>query len=871
MKKNILLTIALGLFGFGLQAQISTFPWNEDFESQNQCPTGCSSACPLSGSGFSNDLGDQYDWIVDVGGTGSSNTGPGGFSGQGTDHNPGTAQGKYLYTESSGCANSSSNLVSPMFDFTNVSTPAVTFWYHMYGNTMGTMQFDVESGGVWTLNVIPGWTDNVNLWQEQTVDLAAYGGMNNIRFRVRGTRGYSFGSDMAVDDFSVFNATYQIIPIALVDPSCPGDTDGSIEVDALFGTPPFTYAWSNGSTGTLLTGLGGGTYCGTVTDANGDTTSTCYVLTEGDSVSVATNISQTRICKYDVFTAQAIGSGGNGGEAYTWDTTVANYSWDTSGVPTVVPMTNNSVSSAQSIGFDFVFFGDTFNEFLIGANGFISFNPTSPTGCCDGDPIPNANINEPRNAIYAMWDYHTATASVYSYFVTGIAPQRKLVMSFENLPVCCGASPNRGSVQVVLHETSNCIEINQEFALPPTFGSQTQGIQNADGTVAFAYPGRNGTLWQAAGNTHISFCPTDSLGLSYNWSNGVVGPNAINFPIGTYTVTVTDQNGCEGTAALTVDPAVSELTLNPSISDISCHGFNDGMIESDQTGGISPINYTWSSGQTSADITALSQGTFDVVAEDAVGCLDSVSEMVIAEPDLLVSSVYSLEQTQCPEDENGSISIVISGGVAPYNVLWSDGQIGPMATNLPAGNYQAQITDASGCLSIQSASILAEFNSPSVDLGANITQPNGAAATLNAGPQTGYLWSTGATSQIVQVSATGAYWVEVYNGNGCAASDSIYVEIWPTGINDIADDSKFSLYPNPATSSLMLKLEGSESFSDVRVNILNVQGQIVSETMLTSISSSEQVELNVQELAPGMYNLSIQSESFKAVKSFVKQ
>ena len=145
MKKNILLTFTIGLFSFGLNAQVTTFPWADDLESYGTCGTGCSSTCNMVGSGMYNDVGDIYDWIIDINGTGSSNTGP--TANGGADHNPGISGGKYAYLETSGCANTTSNLVSPYFDFTNLGTPAVTFWYHMYGTSMGTMQFDVESGG----------------------------------------------------------------------------------------------------------------------------------------------------------------------------------------------------------------------------------------------------------------------------------------------------------------------------------------------------------------------------------------------------------------------------------------------------------------------------------------------------------------------------------------------------------------------------------------------------------------------------------------------------------------------------------------------------------------------------------------------------
>jgi len=118
---------------------------------------------------------------------------------------------------------------------------------------------------------------------------------------------------------------------------------------------------------------------------------------------------------------------------------------------------------------------------------------------------------------------------------------------------------------------------------------------------------------------------------------------------------------------------------------------------------------------------------------------------------------------------------------------------------------------------------------------------------------------------------TGEYWVEVTNSFGCIGTDTIYVEIWPLGVNDIASDSKFALYPNPATTNLMLLLDGNTNLTNVNVTITNVQGQTVMSKSFNSISASEQVELDVKDIAPGIYNLSVQSDAYSAVKSFVKQ
>ena len=220
MRKLFTLLFCL-LIGGTVFSQINTYPYNQDFELFGTCGTSCGNACLLNPAYFwTNDTGDDQDWTVDVGGTGSSNTGPG------VDHNPGTFSGKYLYTETSGCNNNTANLISPWFDFTNVVTPAVDFWYHMQGATMGTMHFDVDTTrgtGPWVQDVVAPWTDNQNLWQLQSILLCAYGGRDSVRFRIRAITGTSFTSDMAIDDVTVYEA-----------PASPNV--GVLSIDSL---PPF--------------------------------------------------------------------------------------------------------------------------------------------------------------------------------------------------------------------------------------------------------------------------------------------------------------------------------------------------------------------------------------------------------------------------------------------------------------------------------------------------------------------------------------------------------------------------------------------------------------------------------------------------------
>lgn len=652
-----------------------------------------------------------------------------------------------------------------------------------------------------------------------------------------------------------------------IDLACYGDTTASINPLVVGGTAPYTYAWSNGSTSSTISGLGVGSYELTITDAVGDMDTAYTEIIEPSPIVHSTTLTQDLICDYDQGVGYVSATGGTPiTDSYVWDTTSANFSPDTSMVGTTVVLGDDQVTGILNIGFDFVFFGDTHSTFRISSNGFITFANSTANGCCSGQNLPNTFA--PNNLIALVWDdlWGTLGGGTISYYTIGTAPFRTLVVNFLDVSYCCTATQSV-TAQAKLFETTNCIEIHTIDVINAS--PATQGIENQNGTEGYTYPGRNSSAWSSQGS-FISFCAPVG-GLSYEWNNGITDTLNPALTIGNNIVTITDANGCEAYDTIVINPPISTLNLDPDVFDISCFGFNDGEIFTNETGGVAPVAYAWASGETTADLTNLVQGTYSVTATDAVGCLDSVVGMQIIEPDIILSNVSGVTSPACANEATGTAFIVVQGGTAPYNIIWSNGQVGASATNLTEGNYQAIITDSSGCQSVQSISIVAENPSPIVDLGPKILSATGASVNLNAGNHNSYLWSTGATTQSINVTATGSYWVQVTNSFGCTASDTIYVEIWPTGINDIESDAKFALYPNPATTNLMLLVDANTNLANVNVNITNVQGQTVMTQSFNSISASEQVELDVKSLAPGIYNLSVQSDAYKAVRSFVKQ
>lgn len=269
---------------------------------------------------------------------------------------------------------------------------------------------------------------------------------------------------------------------------------------------------------------------------------------------------------------------------------------------------------------------------------------------------------------------------------------------------------------------------------------------------------------------------------TYTWSTTPVqnSATATGLGAGSYTVSVTDNNGCPGTATFTVNPPPNSFTINLTPQAVSCFGGNNGSITSSLTGGTAPFTYTWSTAppQSTANASNLIAGTYTVSITDAVGCSASASATITEPTALSVSNTKT--DILCFGSATGSASVTASGGTPSYTYLWSNSGNSASLTNVAAGALTVTVTDANTC----TASSTLTITEPASPLTASQTQidvlcfggNNGSATVLSNGG-TGahtYAWSTtpAQTTATATGLSAGSFTTTVTDANNCTATIS---------------------------------------------------------------------------------------------------
>lgn len=509
------------------------------------------------------------------------------------------------------------------------------------------------------------------------------------------------------------------------DISCFGAGNGSATVVYSGGTPPYLVSWSpGGQTTPSLSNLGPGTYTATITDANGCVRTSSVTLTQ--PAAITSSHTQVNVSCFGGSNGSidlTVG-GGTPGFTYSWSNgaTTQDISGLSAGVYSVNIFDLNGCSKTRTVTITqptapLTLSSSQVNILCFGNNtGSIDLNVSGGTG-----PYTYLWSNGALTQ-----DISNLAAGTYSVTVT----------DFKG----CLATLNRTIVQPGAPLSSSIIETNIAC-----FG-------DASGAINLSVVGGTAPY-------------------NYSWSNSAITEDINNLLPGQFIVTITDNNGCilKDTAIL-VQP-LAPLSISLLQDNASCFGAASGSIDATINGGTLPYSYGWSNGATSQDISNLVAGTYQLQVTDFNGCQISADTLIYQPPQIVVSS--SQVDVLCYGDATGSINSSISGGVSPYQYIWSDGTTNEDINNLLAGLYNVTVTDSNNCSTNYSVTI----TQPIQPLTLSITKTDalcvgGLQGTTNLSASGGtqpytYLWNNNQSLEDLGNLVAGYYYCTVTDNNGC--------------------------------------------------------------------------------------------------------
>jgi gliding motility-associated-like protein len=360
----------------------------------------------------------------------------------------------------------------------------------------------------------------------------------------------------------------------------------------------------------------------------------------------------TSICPGGTATLVVFSAPSYGTSSYTFET--FPYAPETY-AGTMVPktggggLTDDSYSQPIDLGFSFCFLGNEYTQCYVGSNGWVSFGgPGALTTTYTSATIPSTGVNVPKNCIMGPWqDWHpglcSPVGSCVKYQTIGVAPNRKFVVSYENVPMfsCTGLY---GKFQIVLNESTNIIEnhlTNKPNCPGWAGGTATQGVHSLDGLTAFTAPGRNSTPWTAS-NESTRFVPNGIIW--YDAAGTIVGygDTLIINPATTTTYTAFLES-CSG-VNYTEDVTVTVVDPDPSFvyDPFYCtYGTASPTITGDPGGTFTsvPAGLVLDPATGEIDLAASTPGSYSVTYSIGGLCPESATDFftIITDPDATIA------------------------------------------------------------------------------------------------------------------------------------------------------------------------------------------------------------------------------------------
>lgn len=359
---------------------------------------------------------------------------------------------------------------------------------------------------------------------------------------------------------------------------------------------------------------------------------------------------------------------------------------------------------------------------------------------------------------------------------------------------------------------------------------------------------------------------------------------AENLPAGTFSVTVTDANGCTNTASVDIEQP-ERVDIDFEKIDVKCHGEWTGIAEAKPVGGVAPFTFNWSNTGTTARVEYLSAGNFTCTLTDRNGCT-AIDFVNIKQPASKLEVDGFGTGIKCFGERNGRINISATGGTVPYS-YGLDGQNwngSPIQIGLVAGFYTGRVRDANGCLAEKPGIEVKDRGQLELELGTDQTIVLGQSTQLNlqitgATPPVEIIWQPQDSLWLSCMDCPNptvdslfyehTFRVLVIDSSGCAAEDliTIFVEkprrvFVPTGFSPNGDDA-----------NQLLLVHGQPGVKIIRFRVYDRWGEAIWEAQKFDINDpivGWDGTFRGKECDPGVYIWTLEVEYIDFVKEFFK-
>lgn len=537
----------------------------------------------------------------------------------------------------------------------------------------------------------------------------------------------------------------------------------TLTASGIGGLPPYSYTWRDISnmvvgTGTTYFANTAGNYTVEISDSLNSTTCPSYyytvIVSEGQLPVADAGADQT-VCPASPtvnltgtmqYATGGIWSGGSG--TFSPGNTYLNTSY----TPTAAELAAGSVTlSLTSTGAGGGCTNST-DQMIITFSAPINITiPSASLNCYNSSTTLTANVSGGTAPFSYLWNNGATTSSIFT---------------------------GQGNYTVVVTDAIGCT------------GTQSYNL-NAPSALSISATGSDATCNGANNGSANALVTGGTSPYSYIWSTSPLQTTAAASGLGaaTYTVNITDANGCTGAGVITINEPAPLFAIAAASSDyngfnVKCNGSGDGTIDMTTTGGTTPYQFLWSNGSTDEDPSGLTAGINTASIIDANGCSTTVSVM-LSEPDAVSASVnmtsnYNGFGVSCFSSSDGSIDVNVTGGTNSYTYAWSNGSASQDLSGLSSGTYFLTVTDENNCIDTmtailtQPAELIITVDGISNYNGYNVSCFNSSdgyillTTTGGAIPYT-YLWDNGATTEDLNSITEGVYFNTITDANNCIA------------------------------------------------------------------------------------------------------